>query len=239
MKLILDVDSPVERVRLPIFAPLFPMKHAFCLTRSIFSLFSLPLPSPSFVLTTGQRNVSLPFCLLASISLRIPWDSPVQRARGQIPPVGLAFCLLTSNPHALDQQIQALPAFPQALPSRLPIALAPQKSSPTGDLAHHLFHRPPLRLFCRLPADHQQFFPAEPRMGWLLRVPFEQVAQLQQPERYRCEHSQYPLDILLLPQMPFFDPTAGLETMMILFHHPAHGVPLHPLPRFLLTAHRN
>jgi hypothetical protein len=57
----LDVDSPVERVRLPIFSPLFPMKHAFCLTRSIFFLFSLLLPSPSFILTTGQRNVFLAF----------------------------------------------------------------------------------------------------------------------------------------------------------------------------------
>src|SRR6266496_2316658 len=61
MKLILDVDSPVERGCLPIFAPLLPMKHAFCLARSTFSLFSLPLPSPSFILTIGQRNVSLSF----------------------------------------------------------------------------------------------------------------------------------------------------------------------------------
>src|SRR5712691_1504018 len=39
-KLILDLDFPVERVRLPLFAPLFPMDHAFCQTRSRgFSLF--------------------------------------------------------------------------------------------------------------------------------------------------------------------------------------------------------
>jgi len=30
MKLVLDLGSPVERVRLPFFAPTFPLDHAFC-----------------------------------------------------------------------------------------------------------------------------------------------------------------------------------------------------------------
>src|SRR6266487_617781 len=39
---ILDLASLVERVRLSIFATLFPMNHVSCQTRSIFFLLSLP-----------------------------------------------------------------------------------------------------------------------------------------------------------------------------------------------------
>jgi hypothetical protein len=73
MKLILDLDSPVERVRLPIFTPLFPIKHAFYQIRSIFFSFFLLLPSPSFVLPRGRRAYFTLFYPLACISLRIPW----------------------------------------------------------------------------------------------------------------------------------------------------------------------
>src|SRR5260370_28595481 len=41
----------------------------------LFFLLSLPLP---FVLTGGQRDILLLFCLFASISLRIPWVAIVQ-----------------------------------------------------------------------------------------------------------------------------------------------------------------
>jgi hypothetical protein len=73
-KPLLDLKSLVERVHLPIFTRLFPMEHTFCQIRSIFvSLFLLSLPLP-FVLTGGQRDILLLFCLLANVSLRIPWD---------------------------------------------------------------------------------------------------------------------------------------------------------------------
>ncbi len=46
MKPLLDLDSPVERVHLPIFTRLFPMEHTFCQIRSIFvSLFPSFTPS--------------------------------------------------------------------------------------------------------------------------------------------------------------------------------------------------
>src|SRR6266516_5784895 len=106
MKLILDVDSPVERGCLPIFAPLLPMKHAFCLARSTFSLFSLPLPSPSFILTIGQRNVSLSFLFACFYLVADPvWltylvrgmVSP-HRARGwPLSQSGLSTCLKPVN----------------------------------------------------------------------------------------------------------------------------------------------
>jgi len=49
--LILGLDSPVERVRLPLFATLFPMDHAFGQTRSIvFSLF------PAFTLSSRRPD---------------------------------------------------------------------------------------------------------------------------------------------------------------------------------------
>src|SRR5260221_707749 len=41
--------------------------------RSSFLFFLLSLPLP-FVLTGDQRDILLLFCLLASASLRIPWD---------------------------------------------------------------------------------------------------------------------------------------------------------------------
>ncbi len=40
--------------------------------RSLFLFFLLSLPLP-FVLTGGQSDIPLLFCLLARISLRIPW----------------------------------------------------------------------------------------------------------------------------------------------------------------------
>src|SRR5260221_12112199 len=46
--------------------------------RSLFLFFLLSLPLP-FVLTGGQRDILLLFCLLASISLRIPWAGPLQQ----------------------------------------------------------------------------------------------------------------------------------------------------------------
>src|SRR5258708_7510448 len=47
--------------------------------RSLFLFFLLSLPLP-FVLTGGQRDILLLFCLLASISLRIPWAFAIQEA---------------------------------------------------------------------------------------------------------------------------------------------------------------
>src|SRR6266487_3391603 len=68
MKLILDWDSLVERVRLSIFAPWFLRDHTFCQTRSrFFSLF------PPFTLSslyadgrTKARPLYLSPCLLLS-----------------------------------------------------------------------------------------------------------------------------------------------------------------------------
>ena len=71
-KLILDLDAPVERVRLLIFAPTFPMGHAFCLTRLVMCFFFfLSSLRPDI---RSKEHTSL-FCLLASISLRITWDT--------------------------------------------------------------------------------------------------------------------------------------------------------------------
>src|SRR5712692_4117667 len=74
-KPLLDLDSPVERVHLPIFTRLFPMEYTFCHIRSSFvSLF--PSFTPSLCRPTGgQKDILLLFCLLARISLRIPWAS--------------------------------------------------------------------------------------------------------------------------------------------------------------------
>src|SRR5712692_8400322 len=71
-KLILDLGSPVERVRLLIFAPTFPMGHAFCPTRLVMCFFfSLSSLRPD---VRSKEHASL-LCLLASISLRITWEA--------------------------------------------------------------------------------------------------------------------------------------------------------------------
>ncbi len=52
------------------FAPTFPMGHAFCLTRLVMCFFfSLSSLRPD---VRSKEHTSL-FCLLASISLRITW----------------------------------------------------------------------------------------------------------------------------------------------------------------------
>ena len=69
------LGSPVERVRLLIFAPTFPMGHAFCLTRLVMCfVFSLSSLCPDI---RSKEHTSL-FCLLASISLRITWEVHLQ-----------------------------------------------------------------------------------------------------------------------------------------------------------------
>src|SRR5260370_38227818 len=67
-KLIIDLSSPVERVRLPIFATLFPIDYAFCQTRSIvfalFLSFTLSSPRPN---SRSQEHIShFSACLLVS-----------------------------------------------------------------------------------------------------------------------------------------------------------------------------
>ena len=80
-KLILDLGSPIERVRLLIFSPTFPMGHAFCPTRLVmcffFSLSSLRTDVRS------KEHASL-FCLLATISLRITWARSPQKPPGEV-----------------------------------------------------------------------------------------------------------------------------------------------------------
>jgi len=59
------------------FAPTFPMGHAFCLTRLVMCFFfSLSSLRPD---VRSKEHTSL-FCLLASISLRITWDQDAQLA---------------------------------------------------------------------------------------------------------------------------------------------------------------
>jgi hypothetical protein len=60
------------------FAPTFPMGHAFCLTRLVMCFFfSLSSLRPD---VRSQEPVPL-FYSLASISLRIPWDKCNQQVQ--------------------------------------------------------------------------------------------------------------------------------------------------------------
>src|SRR5437588_6314800 len=72
---LLDVCFPVERSNLCVFAAVSPRFHPFCRTRPIVPLtfaFFLPL-FPSACRQDEDTHCSL-FCLLASTSLRIPWE---------------------------------------------------------------------------------------------------------------------------------------------------------------------
>jgi hypothetical protein len=80
-KPLLDLNAPVERVHLPIFIPLFPREDTFCQGRSIFFSLFPSFPSSSLRPDRGQRDILLLFCLLARISLRIPWERRVQEDR--------------------------------------------------------------------------------------------------------------------------------------------------------------
>ena len=67
-KLVLDLDSPVERARLPIFAPLFPLDHAFCHTRSMMpcSFLCFSLSSRRTDDRSKEHTSHLSACLLVS-----------------------------------------------------------------------------------------------------------------------------------------------------------------------------
>src|SRR5713226_4691564 len=72
-KPLLDLNVSVERVHLPIFTSLFPREDTFCQGRSIFVSLFPSFPSSSLRPDRCQRDILLLFCLLARISLRIPW----------------------------------------------------------------------------------------------------------------------------------------------------------------------
>ena len=75
------------------FAPTFPMGHAFCLARLVVCFFfSLSSLRPD---VRSQEHTSL-FCLLASISLRIAWETE-------------SFCSTQDKRHRIAQGILAIP----------------------------------------------------------------------------------------------------------------------------------
>src|SRR2546425_12815732 len=93
---------------------IYPFSHASfrwstCFARYrrssfLFFLLSLPLP---FVLTGGQRDILLLFCLFASISLRIPWGP---RRRTELLRQGIQACeqQVAQTGERLERQQQAV-----------------------------------------------------------------------------------------------------------------------------------
>jgi len=129
-----------------------------------------------------------------------------------------------------QQQLNIEPAAPQRLPTRWPIAFAclvpalPRNRAPEG-AQRQRFHRHVGQL------RHHPYQVAGQRVR---RQPFwlqaRQLAQLEQPHGDQRQKAQQPQQPRIGLEVALLQTAARFQALMIVFHQPATGVPLCPLP---------
>src|SRR2546421_7690944 len=135
--------------------------------------------------------------------------------------------------HALEQSLNGEPTLPQGFPAGWAVPFASQIASIASNGVPTLLGGQLGGWYLSQGGDDLHQVRGQDLEGRLLRTLPGRSSQLQEPHRGGSQQTQQPAQALVTLQLPLLDVTTGFESLMIVLDHPAHPVPVDPLPGVL------